>query len=309
MKLLVINNLLSGAGDGAIFDFLRNFADDGDELILRTSSGTTDARVFLHDADDFDAVVVAGGDGTISSCTHLLADTGIPVLPFAAGTANLLTQNLFLPTEAHALAKIAREMRVMDFDLGMLELSDGTRRGFSIIAGAGWDAKIMEGAEAAKGTIGQMAYFTSAFANATPQFSDIDLTIDGETIHTNGVGVIIINFARIQFDISVVHSNEPRDGKFDIVVFNTKDAFGLLPALFAAILDRGGDFPDRTDAFELYRGAEVEVKANPPLPIQSDGDALQVTTPFKAKVMPAAVRYIVSEKCVNEYSGQPDDAE
>lgn len=302
MKLLVVNNLMSGANDGSVFDFLRNFSEDGDELVLRTSDGTTDIGVFLHDADDFDAVVVAGGDGTISSCTYLLAETGIPILPLACGTANLMSENLFLPTEIHALAKIAREGKTMDFDIGQLELSDGTRRGFALIAGAGYDAKIMEGAEPIKKAIGQMAYFTSAFANATPQFSQIKLTIDGKTIHTNGVGVLIVNFARVQFDISVIHNNEPRDGAFDVVVLNTKDAFGLIPALFAAFLDRGGEFPDRTDAFEVFRAREVEVKADPPLPIQSDGELLSMNTPFKARIIPKGVRFIVSDKCLAEYA-------
>lgn len=302
MKLLVVNNLLSGAGDGSIFDFLRSFAEDGDEVVLRTSDGTTDIRTYLHDADDFDAVVVSGGDGTLSSCSHLLADTGIPVLTLATGTANLMSQNLYLPTEAHALANTVREMRTMDFDLGQLELSDGSRIGFSLIAGAGYDAKIMESAKPIKKAIGQMAYFTSAVANATPQFSDFELTIDGKTVKTSGVGVLIINFALIQFDISVIHNNEPRDGEFDIVILNTKDAFGLIPALFAAVLDRGGDFPDRTGAFEVYRGREVKVVADPPLPIQSDGDSLDLFTPFTAKVLPQAARFIVSEKCQSEYA-------
>lgn len=302
MKLLVLNNLHSGAGDGAIFDFIRNFAQDGDEIILRTSDGTTNIGVFLHDAENYDAVIVAGGDGTISACSYLLTDTGIPILPFPAGTANLISQNIYLPNEVHALAKLTREPKYMDFDIGQLDLPDGSRRGFALIAGAGYDAKIMEDAEPAKKTIGQMAYFTSAFVNATPQFSDIELTIDGKTVRTNGVGVLIVNFARMQFDLTVVHNNEPRDGKFDIVVLNTKDAFGLIPAIFAAFLDRRGEFPTRTDAFEVFRGAEVEVKADPPLPIQSDGDALQMNTPFKAKVLSKAVRYIVSEKCLGEYA-------
>ncbi len=304
MKLLVINNLLSGKGDGAIFDFLRNFSKDSDEIVLRTSDGTTDIGVFLHDADDFDAVVVSGGDGTISSCAYLLADTGIPILPFPAGTANLISQNLFMPSEVHALALTAREMKTMDFDLGQLELPDSTRRGFSLIAGAGFDAKIMEGAEPIKKSIGQVAYFASAVANATPQFSKIKLVIDGEKIETSGVGVLIVNFARMQFDLSVVHNNEPRDGKFDIVVLSTKDAFGLLPAVFAAFLDRGGEYAGRTDAFELFCGSEVEISADPPLPIQSDGDLLLMDTPFKAKVLPKASRYIVTEQCLNEFSTQ-----
>ena len=150
MRLLVVNNLASGYGEGSVYDFVRSLAQDGDEVAIRSTDGTTDLRTFLHDAEEFDAVAAAGGDGTIAAVAHLLADTGIPLLPFPAGTANLLAMNLGLPTEAHALAKIARQMRTMDFDLGEIELSNGERHGFSIMAGAGYDAAIMAGAAAAK---------------------------------------------------------------------------------------------------------------------------------------------------------------
>lgn len=302
MKLLVLNNLHSGLRDGAIFDYIRAIIGDGDEVVIRSSDGTTDIRTFLNDAEHYDAVIAAGGDGTTAAVAHLLSETGIPLLPFPAGTANLLALNLESPNETRALAKMTREMRKMDFDLGEIEFSDGEKRGFTLMAGAGYDAKIMEDAESSKKVLGPMAYFTSAFANVSPQFSHFELHIDGDVVCTDGVGVLLVNFSRIQFDLSVVHESSPRDGLFDIVVLHTKDAFGLVPALFAAILDRGGDFPERTEAFEVYRGKEVGVIADPPLPIQFDGEVDGRMTPFKAHVLPKAARYIVSEECLKRFA-------
>lgn len=301
MKLLVLDNISSGINDGVIFDFIRKFLEDGDEIVIRSSDGATDLRTFLLDADSFDAIVVAGGDGSIASVSGMLAQTGIPVLPFPSGTANILALNLGLPSEPVALAKMMRQMKTMDFDLGQLTFPDGTKRDFALMAGAGYDATIMEGALTGKKMLGSMAYFTSAVTNATPQFSKIDLIIDGEEIHSSGVGVLVVNFSKIQFDISLVHENKPRDGLFDVVIMHTKDAFGLIPALFTAILDRGGDFPTRTDAFEIHQGAEIYVKADPPLPVQYDGDLTDRTTPFSAKIVPHGVRYVVSEECIKQY--------
>lgn len=302
MKLLVVDNMTSGLGDGAVFGYVRSFMEDGDEVVIRTSDGTTDIRTYLHDAENFDMVVASGGDGTIASIAHLLADTGIPLLPFPAGTANLLSLNLEAPTEIHALVSMTRAFRTLDFDLGEIELSDGSRQGFTIMAGAGYDAKIMEDAEPGKKLLGPMAYFTSAVANALPQFANFELTIDGESFTSSGVGVLVINFSRVQFDLSVVHENRPRDGEFDIVVLRTKDAFGLIPALFAAILDRSGDYPDRAGAFEVFRGSEVTVVSDPPLGIQYDGEVAGLQTPFKARLLPEAARYVVSEECLKMYA-------
>lgn len=296
MKLLVINNLASGYREGAIYDFVRSFALDGDEITLRCTDGTTDLRLFLHDAEEYDAVVASGGDGTVSAVAYLLAETGIPVLPFPAGTANLLAMNLASPSEPHALAKMTRAGNLLDFDMGEIELADGERMGFMIMAGAGYDATIMKGAAAGKKILGPMAYFTSAVANATPQHADFTLTIDGKVVKSSGVGVLIVNFSKIQFDLSVVHENQPRDGAFDVVVLNTKDAFGLLPALMACILDRSGEFPERSDALEIHRGTEITVDADPALLVQYDGEVTNLKTPFTVRMLPKAARLVVSDE-------------
>lgn len=302
MKLLVINNMVSGLDDGAIFDYIRSFSKDGDEVVIRSTDGTTDLRAYLYDAEDFDCVVASGGDGTVSAVAYELADTAIPLLPFPAGTANLLTTNLYSPTEPHALVDMTKALQTMDFDIGEITLSDGSKHGFLIMAGAGYDATIMKDAEEGKKLLGQMAYFTSAFTNTNPQYSDFEIMIDGRIIESSGVGVLVINFSKIQFDISVIHENNPRDGLFDVVVLKTKDAYGLLPALFAAILDRSGDFPDRSSAFEVYRAKEVSVIATPALNVQYDGETIDLLTPFKIKMIPRACRFVVSDACLKAYS-------
>lgn len=301
MKLLVINNLVSGYGEGAIHDYIRSVIQDGDEVVIRSTDGTSDARDFLHDAESFDVVVASGGDGTIATVSYALANTGIPVVPFPAGTANLLAMNLASPTEPHALAKLTREGRTLDFDLGEVELASGERLGFSIMAGAGYDATIMKGAAPAKRLLGPMAYFSAALANPTPQYSKITLEIDGETIESEGVGVLVVNFSKIQFDISVVHENLPRDGAFDVVIMKARDAFGLIPALMAGILDRSGEYPNRTHALEIHRGREISIDADPPLHMQYDGEATVDTTPFRVHALPQAAKYIVSEECLKLY--------
>ena len=47
MKLLVINNLSSGFGEGAVYDFVRSFMQDGDEACLRSTDGTTGVSTLL----------------------------------------------------------------------------------------------------------------------------------------------------------------------------------------------------------------------------------------------------------------------
>lgn len=295
MKLLIVNNLASGLRDGAIYDFVRSFSQDGDEVVVRSSDGDTDLRTLVADAHRFDAVVASGGDGTVATVCYELANTGIPILPFPAGTANLLAMNLQSPTEPHALAKLVREGEPLDFDLGEIEVG-GNRYGFAIMAGLGYDAAIMSGAQATKKLLGPVAYFSAALGNPLPQRSHFTLDIDGTTVESDGIGVLAINFSKIQFDISVTHENQPRDGMLDIAVLKTENAFGLIPVLGAAMLDRSGGFPDRGDALELFQGKSVSIVADPPMNVQFDGEIANVTTPVTFRVLPSATRLIISKE-------------
>ena len=304
VKLLVINNLVSGYGEGAVYDFVRSFAHDGDEVCIRSTDGTTDLRTMLDDATAYDAVVASGGDGTVATVSYLLANTGIPVLPFPAGTANLLALNLQSPNEPHALAKMVHTGKTLDFDLGEIEMG-GKRFGFAIMAGAGYDAAIMHGAEPAKRLLGPMAYFSAALSNPLPQTAKFTIELDGRTVESEGLGILIVNFAKIQFDISVTHENQPRDGLLDVVVLRAENAFGLIPAMLAGILDRGGEYPDRTESLEIHRAKSVRVVADPPMEVQYDGEATRIMTPFEARIMPRAARFIVSEECLELY-GEED---
>ena len=197
--------------------------------------------------------------------------------------------------EPHALAKLVREERTLDFDLGEIEV-DGQRFGFGIMAGAGYDAAIMHGAAPAKRLLGPMAYFSAALANPLPQTSKFKLDLDGEHVESEGLGILLVNFSKIQFDITVTHENEPRDGVFDVVVLKAQNAFELIPALLAGLLDRGGDFPERTGSLEIHRAREVRVEADPPMEVQYDGEATNLTTPFTAHIMRRAARFFVSEE-------------
>lgn len=301
MRLLVINNLSSGYRDGAIYDFLRMVTSDGDEHCIRSTDGTTPIKDLLHDASNFDAVVGAGGDGTITSIAYELINTGIPILPFPAGTGNLLATNLESPIEPHALARMTYDMCTLDFDMGEIE-ADGKKYGFAIMAGAGYDATIMHDAKPAKKTLGAIAYFQAALANPLPQKSHIRLVIDGDVIETEGLGVLLVNFSKIQFDIPIAHGADARDGAFEIVVLKVHNAFGLIPALVAGIKDRDGEYPDRTDSLEIHHGSDVEVYADPPFQIQFDGELPDQTTPFKAHVLDRAARFIVNKALFDRIS-------
>lgn len=300
MRLLIINNLSSGYQDGLVYDFIRQVSKDGNEIVLRSTDGTTRAENMVFDAEQFDAVVVAGGDGTITSVAYQLAYTNIPILPLPAGTGNLLTTNLMSPPEPHALAKLLHEGHSLNFDIGKLTVGE-EQFGFSITAGCGYDAAIMQSAKPNKKALGPLAYFQSAFTNLRTPVAEFRLKLDGKEIKSKGIGILLVNFPRIQFDIPLTPNTSARDGIFNVCVLKVNGAVELIPAFIDGILDREGTHPRRGDSLEIFTARSIEVETDPPLEIEYDGETPGIYSPFKAEVMEHAVRFIVGEKAFKTY--------
>jgi len=310
MRVLVLNNLGAGQGDAGLYDYVRELSHAGAEVTLRPLSAKGDLEHALRDAEDHDRVVAAGGDGTVSATARALRGTGIPVLPYPAGTANLIALNLKVPLDPARLAEAAMHGRLLRTDLGEMafdsrnEAVDVERRrrprtgakahiGFTGIAGAGFDADIMEGARDLKGVLGAGAYLVSAMRNIEPTMSSVRLNLDGRRIETEAIAVLLVNFGTIQFDIAVTHDSDGTDGLLEVVVIKARYVTELLPAVMAAMLDRIVDFPDRSQVIDTYRARRIEVASEPQLPLQADGETLGASTPFTAKVLPLAATWVV----------------
>ncbi len=297
MRVLVIVNTRAGSGGAGLFDFVRALGGVGAEVVLRFSTEDVPLAGLAADAREFDRVVAVGGDGTFSTVLYEVRDSGVPVLPYPAGTANLLSLNLSLPPDPRLLARLTLEQTPVTFDLGELILPgpSGTdsRTGFAMAAGAGFDAAIMQAAQPLKPTLGAAAYLLAAVSNLAPTVSEFELVLDGEHVHTDGIAVLLVNFGRIQFDLTMSRGWDPRDGKLDVVVLRTKNVAELIPVVFAAMLERVVEGVERNPSVDVYTAREIELSAYPPLAMQYDGEIIPTLTPCAAQVLPGAATLIV----------------
>lgn len=297
MRVLVIVNSGSGGGDVGLYDFLRLVGAHGDEVVLRYASAERRIESLLEDAKLFDTVVAVGGDGTASAVCYALRYSGVPILIYPGGTANLLAMTLGMPLEPPALAQVLIDGVPLAFDIGELETTgeDGEQfvSGFTNFAGAGYDATIMDSAQSLKSTFGAAAYLIAAVGNLAPTVARFTLCIDDERIETEGIAVLLVNFGRIQFDLPVTHGSDPADGRFEVAVVRTKNVVGLLPAVAAAMLDMLGDHPDRSPSLDVYTASTVRVESDPNMLMQYDGDVMETMTPFTARVLPCAATLLI----------------
>jgi diacylglycerol kinase family enzyme len=299
LNILIIDNPRSGFGDLGLLDFVRELGTHHAEVTIRALVEDADIEDLLRDADSFDRVIAAGGDGTVSAVAYALRDSGIPLLAYPAGTANLIARNLRLPFDTTELAQATMAGRTISIDIGELTVPAGAGRtaltlGFAIAAGVGYDASVMEAAQGLKPTLGEGAYIVGALQNLAPTVARFTIDLDDQTIETEGIAVLLVNLARIQFDLDVAHGSNAQDGLLEVVVLKTKTAAGLLPAVWAALLDRLQDHPKRP-GLEIHTASHVRINAEPALPLEYDGEILPVATPVSARVLPLAATFIVTE--------------
>lgn len=300
MNILMISNLRSGFADSGVYEFIRELGTHRAEVTMRFMSEGADLRHLLRDAHQYARVVAAGGDGTVSAVAYALRDTGIPVLAYPAGTANLLARNLRMPVEPVDLALTTIVGRTVSIDLGEMSLPPqhgraGEHIGFAIAAGLGYDASVMETAQNLKSTLGEGAYIIGALQNLAPTVANFSIDLDDIMIETEGIAVLLVNLARIQFDLQVAHGSDAQDGLLEVVILKPRTAAGLLPAVWAALLDRLQDHPKRP-GLEIHTASRVVIRSTPALPIEYDGEILPAATPVSATVLPRAATFIVSEE-------------
>ena len=297
MRCLIIHNLASGPRSDEIFSFAHNLAAAGDEVIFRFLGPGMETDDATADAASFDRVVVSGGDGTVSNLLDRLRGASVPILVFPSGTANLFFNNVGNAPDAAALAKACRTGKTARVDMGELVWRgpDGgeRRHGFIIIAGTGFDAAIMEKAEASHGEMGEIAYALSALMTPEPQVAHFKIEHDGVVDELDGIGCMVGNTAVIQNEINLFPNCTMTDGLIDVAVIEPAKTVELLPTLIAGVLDPAGKGLGRPQ-FKMFQAKDVRIESTPSLGMQYDGELIPgASGAFEARAVPGALNLIV----------------
>jgi diacylglycerol kinase family enzyme len=119
---VAVFNARSGAGSGQppeqrCAELSQSFQAEGIQAVVcPLDAGSLEADVRRSLAGNVDAVVAAGGDGTVSAVASLLAGTGIPLGVLPMGTLNHFARDLGLPLEIQPAIRViaAGQMRAVD---------------------------------------------------------------------------------------------------------------------------------------------------------------------------------------------------
>ncbi|MBZ9751144.1 diacylglycerol kinase family lipid kinase [Deinococcus sp. HMF7604] len=293
-RLLVVFNPKSGSGESQLPLFLSLLRAEGAEVTERELRHDTPMASYLDDLETFTVLVAAGGDGTVSSAAYSARNRNVPLLAFPAGTANLIAQNLALPQDAPALVEVVRAGHSLRLDMGEVEVK-GEKSGFCMLAGAGADASMIRDSEELKERFGALAYVMSAMRQLNPKKTIFNLVIDGEPREFEGIGVMVANFGMANYRLPITSDISPSDGRFTVILMKAGNIMRLIPNLIDSVRAKLnlGD-PMFSGNLETLEAREIQVDAADPFPLQYDGELHVETTPFQARILPGAIRFLTA---------------
>ena len=244
--------------------------------------------------DGAELLLVWGGDGMVQRCIDALVGAkghgaGVTVGIIPAGTANLLAKNLGIPHDLGAALEIALEGRNRRLDLGVV---NGEH--FAVMAGAGFDARMIEDADRdSKAQLGSLAYVRSGAAAMRAETDAVHVLVDGVTFFDGPASCVLVgNVPRATGGLLVFNDARPDDGVLDIGVVTAEGAVQWLRVLSRVALHRGEGSP----FVRTVQGRTVDVTFDEAVVYELDGGVRPATDVLHFEVKPAAVAVRVPDR-------------
>jgi diacylglycerol kinase (ATP) len=238
------------------------------------------------------AVAVCGGDGTLAEAATGLAGSTTPLAIIPRGTANQVALNLAIPLDLEHAVEVAVTGRDIALDLGRID-----DRFFALVAGAGFDAAVMQAAtRELKEKWGFGAYIYAAVKEALaalPRRFHIvadgrELEIDAVSVMVANVGELFTRWLPLRLPLAPQPTNAWHDGLFDVVIVAPRNTPEVATILWHAA-HRKFVGSERLIHFQT---SSITIDADPPMTVQVDGDPAGVT-PISMTAVRDAMRVIV----------------
>jgi len=200
--LLIVNPTAGRRRRGLVDAVAARVRQEGWSVDVVETTAAGDARRLAEacDASRYSVIAVAGGDGTINEVVNGLSRRGEGAPPLAIvplGTANVLAYELGLDFRAAALAQTIMSGRTVLVHPGEAS-GDGDPRCFSLMAGAGFDAKVVAGVSAPlKRRLGKAAYVWRSLIE-TRRYKPVRYAVEVDGVRYEVASVIVTRFQLVR---------------------------------------------------------------------------------------------------------------
>jgi YegS/Rv2252/BmrU family lipid kinase len=243
------------------------------------------AAAILAHRGDVDAVVVAGGDGSLNAAAPGLVAAELPLGIIPLGTANDLARTLAIPSDPAAAADVVLAGRTRALDLGSVN-----GRPFFNVASIGLSAELARTLTTAeKRRWGRLGYATAGLrvlARARPFHARI--THAGVTDEVHTLQIAVGNGRHYGGGNVVARDAAVDDGRLDLYSLEFGSVWRL--ALMLNAFRRGAHGAARE--VRTLTGTAFEVTTRRPRSVNADGELI-TKTPAHFRVHPATLRVFV----------------
>jgi YegS/Rv2252/BmrU family lipid kinase len=275
----------------------------GWSIDLAETTGPDSAMQLAREAADqgYQAVVVAGGDGTVNQAANglLQAHSAAQALPalgiLPAGTANVLARDLGLPvpvsgmeTTLPAAARLLARSRVVSIDVGLARTAS-EERCFLCWAGVGLDAAVTADVMAnpqAKRRLGALYFAGNLLARLqgiknAPLYT---LAVDGHVWQGQGILAVVSNIQHYAVVLDMAPSALLTDGLLDVAFFHGITLWNAGSTLARLLTSQHPSDPH----VRYAQARQISIDASRPQPVHVDAEPFGVT-PVEITVLPRAL--------------------
>lgn len=299
--MLIRNPIAGRRRQGLVDAVVRQLEAEGWSVELVDTAAAGDARRLAesHEVDRYAVIAVAGGDGTINEVVNGLAIRGEGAPPLAIvplGTANVLAHELGLAAKASAIAKTITSGRAVLVHPG--QASGPSENGgdplcFSLMAGAGFDAKVVAGVSAPlKRRFGKAAYVWRSLIE-TRRYRPVRYAVEIDGAHYEAASVIVTRSRHYAGPYVVAPNAALSEPLLHVCLF---ERWGRRQTLRFGLALLRGRLP-RTGGYRVVTGRRIEVSVLCDAgelrrqPVQIDGDDA-LTLPVSIGLASGAVRLL-----------------
>jgi len=267
-RVVAIVNPVSGRrGRRGILREVRQWLErEGVEFRVWITSAAGHATTLARRAaDEAEAVLIVGGDGTVSEVVNGLGGRDVPILILGAGTENLLARALEMPRRADEIAAALMFGEAEACDVGRIN-----GRCFLSVAGIGFDAQCVQRMQRSRrGNITHAAYFWPIWRTFwTHRFPWLRVEVDGRPAFEGRGLAFVGGISRYAVGLNLFPKARSDDGRLDVCVLPCRTKRRLLGH---AALTLGRRHTRQTDV--VYEQCErARVSSNEAVAVQIDGD-------------------------------------
>lgn len=211
----------------------------------------------------FDAIVAAGGDGTISAVVNGLGGRAVPFGVLPLGSANVLAREIRLPRAPEALASLITTGPVSPIWPGRVG-----NRAFVMMASAGFDSEIVAAlSPELKRRVGRLA-FAWGFLVRLWHCPACELTVRADGVEYRAAAVVAAKGRHYAGPFVVAPGADLAEPVLELVLLDRRGRWAMLryaTALFLGRVPRLGDIA-------IVRARQASVAGNRALPVQADGE-------------------------------------